>query len=126
MGVNQDSNLCPINTNSGVDPMSIIYHFKFDTQMKMFAKVLEANELPENTLPNGDVIPASVSYRLSVRLKSKLASASIYWLTLPKEDATLAVGDTEDLDSEDFYATEKTTKSGNTIKILKARGLEIL
>ena len=93
---------------------------------KMFAKVLEANELPENTLPNGDVIPASISYRLSVKLKSKLASASIYWLTLPKEEAGLAVGDTEELDSDDFYATEKITKSGNTIKILKARGLEII
>lgn len=93
---------------------------------KLFAKVLEATELPETTLPNGDKVSASVSYRLSVRLKSKLATASIYWLTLPKEDTTLAVGDVEELDSEDFYASERTTKSGNTIKILKARNLEII
>jgi hypothetical protein len=92
----------------------------------MYAKVLEVNNLPEKTLPNGDVIAESVSYKLAIRMKSKLASSAIYWLTLPKEEASLALGDTEELSSDDFYAVEKTTKSGNTIKVLKARGLELL
>ena len=92
----------------------------------MFAKVIEVNALPEKTLPNGDVIAESVSYKLAIKMKSKLASSSIYWLTLPKEEATLALGDVEELDSNDFYASERTTKSGNTIKVLKAKNLEII
>ena len=92
----------------------------------MYATVLEAKVLPATTLPNGDTIAESISFRLSVKMKSKLASASIYWLTLPSADTDLKVGDREELDSADFYAVEKTTSTGNTIKVLKARGLEII
>lgn len=92
----------------------------------MYATVLDSKVLLASTLPNGDVLAESISFRLSVKMKSKLASASIYWLTLPSSETDLKVGDKEELDSNDFYAVEKQTSSGNTIKILKAKGLEII
>lgn len=99
----------------------------------LFAKVLQVTNLPavaEVKDKSGNIttraIPEANSYRLSIRAKSKFAQSQIFWLTLPVTEGVYTVGESDELDSEMFYGTEKTTNTGQTIKVLKSRNLEMI
>ena len=100
---------------------------------QLFAKVLSITDLPE-VLEVKDAagvitqaaIPAARTYRMSIKANSKFATSSIYWLTMAHSEGKYDVGENEVLDSEMFYATEKLSKNGETIKILKSKNVQLL
>lgn len=100
---------------------------------QLFAQVLSFIEIPARPevkdaagVVTQEALGEARTYRLSIKANSKFGTASIYWVTKQTSEGKYAVNETDILDSDMFYAIEKTNKNGQVIKILKSKNVQLL